>query len=120
MRQTYDAKVGSLLSAAQDVTASWVDLGSEVETWGSQTITLWVNVDINSSNNIRVRALAKHTSAGTDEYVFPIETAGTSDVDVEDHYFEFNVDADQKMILNWNLNGTVPYIQFQVQAGTVG
>ena len=111
-----------LVAAAspQDLTAVWVDLGSELYVAGAQYIGLWVVLDINSSNNARVRLLAKTESAGTDEYLLPIETAGASDIKVEDEYLEFNADADQKVLLSWRLNGLVAYVQFQVQVSAVG
>lgn len=110
----------ALISAAQDLTANWVDLGGEISTENVQHIGIYINLDINNSQDARVRLLAKHTSAGTDEYNLPIRTVSASDVKVEDEYIEFNVDADQKMILEFDLDGIVPFCQIQVQAGTVG
>jgi len=111
-----------LLAAAspQDLTAAWADLGAELLVAGASSIALWANFDINDSTNVRVRLLAKHASAGADEYVLPIRTVGTSSVLVEDEYIEFNDDADQKMVISWDLNGLVPYIQFQVMAEVAG
>ena len=122
---SFDGIIGGpheLLAAAspQNLTAAWADLGAELSVWGASSIALWVNLDINNSVNARVRLLAKHTSAGTDEYVLPIRTVGASAVLVEDEYIEFNVDADQKMALSWDLNGLVPYVQFQVMAEVAG
>jgi len=111
-----------LIAAAspQNLTGSWADLGDELDVEGAHFIGLFVNLDINDSANARVRLLAKRTSAGTDEYVLSIRTVGASDVKVEDEYVEFNGDADQKMLLSWDLDGLVPFAQFQVQVGTVG
>lgn len=119
----FPGKIGgphTLTTVAQDLTANWVDLGAELHVAGARFIGLWVNLDINLSNNARIRLIAKHVDAGTDEYVLSIHTIGASDVKVEDEYIEFNVDADQKALLVWDLDGVVPYVQFQVQAGTVG
>jgi len=111
-----------LVAAAspQALTNAWVDLGDELYVGGACVVGLWANLDINDSVNARVRVLAKHASAGADEYVLPIRTVGASAILVEDEYVEFNTDADQKMLLSWNLDGCVPYVQFQVMAGTVG
>lgn len=106
-----------LISAAQSFTASWVDLGSEQSVLGYNSIAIWINLNINFDQDLRVRALAKHESAGSDEYLFPIKTVGTSDVKVESEYIEFNVDADQKSILIFETNNLIPYMQFQIQAG---
>jgi len=110
----------ALLAAAQDLTAAWADLGAELTVTGARTIALWTTLDINDSINARVRLLVKWENAGADEYVLPIRTVGASAVLVEDEYIEFNVDADQQMILSWDLDGLVFYAQFQVQAGVVG
>lgn len=111
-----------LVAAAspQNLTTSWVDLGAELDVEGARHIGLYVNLDINDSVNARVRLLVKHTSASTDEYVLPIRSIGTSDVKVEDEYTEFNVDADQKVFLSWDLDGLTCFVQFQVQTETVG
>jgi len=107
-------------ATAQNVTSNWADLGSEIRTEGYSKLGLYLNVDINDSANIRIRALAKRESAGTDEYCLPIETVSSSDVKIEDEYMEFNVDADQKVILSVQLDRLIPWVQIQVQAGTVG
>jgi hypothetical protein len=64
--------------------------------------------------------LVKRASAGADEYVLPIVTQAAAVVQVEDHFFEFNVDANQVMALQWTLDGAYPWVQFQVEAGAVG
>ena len=109
-----------LAGSTTTVTASWVDMGSEITTGGADHIGLFIDFTINSTNNFRVRALAKHTSADTDEYTFPIRAVSASDVKVEDEYIEFNVDTNSKFVLSWDLNCVVPYAQFQISAGTVG
>ena len=110
----------ALKETAQDFTDSWVDIGSEIQTEGYRNLLLWLNVDINDTNNPRIRILAKRAYGGTDEYVLPIKTIGTSDVKVEDEYIELNDDADQKIVLSWNLDNLMPVVQVQIQAGTVG
>jgi hypothetical protein len=112
----------SLIDSAQDLTASWVDLGDPVNTNTMENVGLWLNVDINNSLNARVRALAQKTKTGGtgDEYVMPIRVVTASDVKVEPEYIEFNNDADQLMILAVGTDRLIPFIQFQVQAGTVG
>lgn len=111
----------ALISAAQDLTASWVDLGDPVPMSDWNRCALWANLDINNTNDARVRAIAKLTdTVGAGEYTLPIKVVTSSDVKVEGEYIEFNVDADQKMVLEVETKGLVPFIQFQVQAGTVG
>jgi len=103
----------------QDFTANWADLGGEINCSGYNTLRLFLTLDINDSENCRVRALVKHESAGAEEYNLPILTTAASDVKVESHYYEFNVDADSLFCLEWDVAG-IPYVQFQISAGTVG
>ncbi len=110
----------SLIAAPQALTANWVDLGDEQFVQGARHLGLYVDLDINDSTNARVRALAKLTDGGALEYVLPIRTVAGAIVQLEDQVLEFNVDADQQMVLSWELDGLVPRVQFQVQAGVVG
>lgn len=106
-------------TTAQDVTASWADLGAELTCEDCKTAAFWFKVDINSSQNVRLRVLGKHTSGG-DAYTLPIRTVSASDVKIESEYFEFNVDADQNVVIAATLDGVIPFVQLQVMAGTVG
>lgn len=108
------------VATAQNITTGWVVIGtaSNVDVRGANVVGLWVDLDINDSTNARVRALARHTSEG-DTFLFPIKTVGASDVKVEDEYFEFNSDSDQRMLLTWDIDRLISYIDFQVQVGTV-
>ena len=110
----------TISTTAQNFTGSWVDYGSEIDVLGITRLGLWLNLDVNDSNNMRVRVLAKHTTAGTDEYMLPIKTVSSSDVKVEDEYLEFNADSDQKVLLSVELFKLVAYVQIQIQVGTVG
>jgi hypothetical protein len=112
--------VTTLEGTPQNLTASWADIGAEVSCQGFNKIGLWVTLDINNSLDARIRALAKHTSAGTDEYTFPILTPTASQVNIEAEFIEFTQNADQKMLIKVECDNVVPYVQFQIQAGTVG
>lgn len=107
------------LAAAQAITGAWADLGAVQEITGAASVAVWIELDINDSTDVRIRLLALHTAGGT-EYVLPIETTGTSDTAVEDEYIEFEDDADQNMVIGWELRGVVRLVQVQVMAGAVG
>lgn len=109
-----------LITSPQTLTGSWVDLGAEVEVNQHNRIGIWLNVDINDSQNVRLRALAKLGQNAANEYNLLIKNVSASSVAVESEFFEFNVDADQLAVLEVVTNGLVPFVQFQVQAGTVG
>lgn len=108
-----------LISSAQNLTNAWADLGAQQYVAGAVAVGIWITLDINDSTNARVRLLGSHTSGGA-EFVLPIKTVGASAVLVEGEYFEFNVDADQLMIIGSGLDGVIPYVQVQVMAGAVG
>ena len=110
----------ALVTVAQDLTGAWADCGAEIQTDGYRYLGLYVNLDINLSNDARIRVLAKRASTGDDEYVLPIKTVGASDIKVEDSYYEFNDDADQKVFIPIELTNLIPFVQVQVMAGTVG
>lgn len=110
----------SILSAAQNLTTSWADLGAEISVVGYTHLGVWVEVDINDSTNVRIRALAKHTQGGSEEYELPILSVGASDIQVEDAYFEFGDDADQKKLLKICTDNIIPFVQLQVQTGVAG
>jgi len=115
--------VTSLLSSPLTLTTSWQNIGDaslqEQSLAGNSSVALWTNLDINDSNNARIRALAFHTTGGA-SYLLPIKTVSSSDIKIESEYFEFNSDSDQKAILTWDLDRVVPYVIFQAQVSSVG
>lgn len=115
----------ALIAAAQNLTASWADLGPEIALSGYTRLTVWLAVDINDGYNVRARCLGKHTAASALEYVMPIlkpntTTDGYFAIYAEDEYIELNDDVDQNMILTWTVDNTIPYVQIQVMAVTPG
>jgi len=113
------AIVNTLKGTAQDFTASWVDYGPVVSSDGFDNMTIWIDIDINNTQDARIRILAMHISGG-DEYVHAIEKTTPSVINVEDEYFEFTTDEDKKRVLKIALDGVIPCVQVQIQAGTVG
>lgn len=81
---------------------------------------VWLNIDINDSQNVRVRAVGKLSKNAANEYNLPIKTTSSSQVTIQDEFMEFNDDADQKVLLEIVTNGLIPFVQLQVEAGTVG
>ena len=100
-------------------TTTWADMGAEISMIGYTKLGVWVTIDINSSENIRIRALGKHTSAGAEEYVLPISTVSSSDIQVAPEYVEFP-DADNLYLITWTTEGVVPYLQLQYQSSDTG
>lgn len=98
------------LVSAQDLTASYADFGSEIDMRGYNRLGVYITTDVNDSENVDLKVLGKHESGGADEYeidgisVITLWTTGASDSKI---YYEFDV-------------GTIPFIQLQAVAGTVG
>jgi len=116
------ALVNVLKGTAQNFTASWVDYGSEINSDGHGNLSLWLDLDINDSLNTRLKIIGKHSTNGADEFplrVSLMEMIGASYVDNGD-YIEFSSDTDQKILITIKLNHVIPYVQVQIQAGTVG
>lgn len=122
MSGNYQSKIAqqTIESTPQDLTTGWVDIGDEILMEGYNKIGLWLKLAINDSLNARIRVLAKHESAHADEYSLPIKTVGSSDIKLEDAYYEFNDDADQKVILEIETGGHIKILQIQIQTGTLG
>lgn len=99
--------------------ASWVTVAT-IPSGNIDGIAVILKVDINDTQNFRVRAVGLLSETATDEYALPIATAGAADVKVEDEYFELNVDADQNIIVPINLGGACPFAKIQYSAGVVG
>lgn len=109
-----------LITSPQALTASFVDLGVEQQLTQYTRIAIWLNVDINDSLNVRFRALGKLAENDTNEFSLPIKTVTSTQVTIEEEFVELGVDADQLIIFEVLTNGLVPFVQFQVSAGTVG
>jgi hypothetical protein len=110
----------TLITAAQSMTTSWADLGSEIDCRGYNSLGAWLTVASGSSNDFRVRVLAKHTYAGSEEYNIPIRTVSASDVKIEPEYVEFNVDQNQLMVVAWDTDNIIPYTQLQISCSATG
>jgi len=98
------------LVTAQDLTASYADFGVEIDMIGYTKLGIWVTSDVNDSLDVTLKILAKHTSAGADEYeIDGVDTRTLWSTTVADFkkYYEVEI-------------GAVPIIQLQAIAGTVG
>lgn len=116
-----------LIPAAQNFTNAWVTgaLGPEIAVDGYTRITLWLTLVVNDGADMRVRCMARNLTGGTG-YNLPIYNPnvagapGTYDVLVEGEYVEFNLDANGSYSLTWDVSNTIPYVYFEIEAGTVG
>lgn len=109
-----------LAAAPQTITDTWADMGGEIETAGYKNMGMWYSLDINDSQNVRFRFLAKQLPGAAGEYSFPIKTVSATKIDLEFEYFEVVNDADQKVVFSIDLGNLIPIVQVQVMAGTAG
>jgi len=116
-----DNQTQDLISAAQNFTASWVQLGDKrIDCRDKQKIALWFNLDVNDSLNMRFRAVGFKDETDSDAYVLPIMSVSSSKVELADEYYEFADDDDQRMIVEIDVLDVLPYVEIQIQAGTAG
>lgn len=102
------------------VTAGWLDVSPILRTKGVDSFALWVSVTINTSRNLRFRAVALPDESSSDEYQFPIQTIESDIVKVKPEFYELDDDIDQKAIFQISSGGLVSNMKIQVQAGIVG
>ncbi len=99
-----------VLVTAQDLTDAYADYGSEIDMRGYNRLGVYIITDVNDSQNVKLQVLGKHTPEGTDEYTIDgiaekdLWTTSGTDSKI---YYEFDIK-------------TIPYIQLQAKAGTVG
>jgi len=99
-----------VLVTEQDLTASYADFGAEIDVRGYTFIALFIVADVNDSEDVDLKILGKHESAGADEY----EIDGVS---VKTLWSGSGTDF--KKVYEFN-TGSIPYIQVQAIADTAG
>ena len=114
-----------VLSAAQTMTTSFLDVGSEIPCSGYKYAYFYMTSSINTSDDVRIKILAKHESAGSEEcplddgFVTISGTTVTAPSTAAIPYFEQSEDADADWVIKVELNNCVPYLQCQASVGTL-
>jgi hypothetical protein len=103
-----------LIAAAQTLTASFADVGYEVSTSGYNWAAIWIKLTVQQATNMQIQVLAKHTSAGTEEYNLPIEAVSSGLITISSEVIQFP-DANGLYIVKVPLNNVIPYIQIQIK-----
>jgi hypothetical protein len=109
----------TLKSTSQALTASYADLGSEINCLGYKTLRVFADIDINDSQNVTFAVLGKLTENATAEYNLGQQVSSTAKYTVDAEVFEINTDADQKICVKVDVTG-LQFAQVQVKAGTAG
>jgi len=112
----------ALISTTFNMTSSvFQDLGAEIDMKGYNQLGVWLTVDINTSSNVDVRVLHKHTSAGSEEYRdinVQLITPSVSHSRVNLNDYRVGTNTDQLFKMNIDVDATTPYVQLQVKEGT--
>lgn len=110
-----------LINSPQNITADWADLGTLHDCFGFGVIGLYLKLDINDSQDFRVRVIGRRSESDSTDYLIPyrLETIENSWVKYG-HYTEIDVDEDKNMLLFFNIDGVLPLFKIQIQGGFVG
>ncbi len=112
-RANYGAPIIDITDGEIEVTNAFQNLGGIGNVKGVRSVFLWVKVDINSSVNLQVKALAgRESSAITTQ--MPIETISASKIDLDMEVREYPAE-DGEWLFEVVLNGGVPFLKFQVK-----
>ena len=108
------------ISAAQNFTANWVDLGSEIDCRGYSKVGIFLKVTANNSLGMRFRLVGLQATGGTDLFPLPIKVTSSTSVTVNPEYVELASNTDQNIVFSWETENLIPYAKIQIEAGTVG
>jgi hypothetical protein len=110
----------AIIPSAQTLTTSFADLWPEFDCKGFNTITIWLKCTVNASTGIQLRALWKHTYAGTEEMALPIESVTTAVINVTPEIVQFPDWINFLYAITAKVNNSIPYIQRQVKMSVDG
>ncbi len=103
-----------------EVTAAFMPLGTEIRVEGTQYLAIYATVDINSSQNMRLKATARLESGGTDYVIDHSQILYSRDaVATDKSYIEIDNDEDQYLMWLIPVYG-YSHIQLWLSAETVG
>ena len=102
-----------------DFGTAWGTVGTAFQTAGARSIGAFIDVTVNDSQDMRFRLQGQRTASGS-AYSLPISGVSNDRVSVQPEYFELAQDADQLVLLGWELGGVVPYSRLQIQVSSAG
>jgi hypothetical protein len=106
----------SISFSSASISSVWADVGSPINAVGYKRIAFPISFAIGSASNVRFRVLWQATSGATDVN-YNIATVGASSVSIEPQYYEFNTDATQNSIIDFDIL-PVGFVQLQTQVGS--
>lgn len=111
----------AIISSAYEITASFADVGSEIDMRWYNRLGLWVTIDINTSVNPQIRILQKHTSAWSEEYreiYLSSPVSNKTTINLND--YEVDTDVDQLFFIPIKTANLIWFIQIQVKDDSNG
>lgn len=109
-----------LKETPQTLTADWVDYGTEIACGNKENFLLWLELDINDSENVQVRGRLRYLEGYSKVFDTPNREVDAGVTKIQPDVYEYEVDADQNVPLQWQLDKAIASIQIQIKAGTVG
>lgn len=101
-------------------TTSFLPLGAEIRVEGTEYLAIYATVDINDTQNMRLKATARLESGGTDYVIDHSQILYSRDsVAADKSYIEIANDEDQNLMWLIPIYG-YSHIQMWLSAGTVG
>lgn len=101
-------------------TTSFLPIGAEIRVEGTQYLAIYATVDINDTQNMRLKATARLESGGTDYVIDHSQILYSRDsVAADKSYIEIANDEDQNLMWLIPIYG-YSHIQMWMSAGTVG
>lgn len=112
--------VEAIISAAQTLTTSFANIGTEIDCAGYTTLMIWLKCTVQQSTGIQIKALAKHTYAGTESYSLPIEIVSSGLIAASIEVVQFPDAVNFLYAVKVKVDNVIPYLQFQVKMTTDG
>lgn len=112
--------ISPLISSPQSLTSSWADIGTLHDCFGFTILGIYMKINVNDSQDVRVRILTKINSEDPETYTLPINVETLEKNIVTEQYIEFEVDEDKTILVFFKIEAVTPYFQVQVQAGFTG
>ena len=93
---------------------AWRDIGTAVTVGGAVRASAFLSMQIHNGTGARFRLVGQYSSSGS-AFGLPAHAVGTGIVEVNDLVYELAQDADQRIALQWDLGGGMPFVKLQGQ-----
>lgn len=101
-----------------EIDTSFADLCEPINCKGAKSVLLWIDLDINTSTSVEIKVIVG-TEEDNCEYSIPIESVSTSIVDLDSESIKLP-NSDTKMVREFILSESIPYLKFQVKDAADG